>query len=78
MQNLPPWMQLHKREYEKAGLKYLPAHENPMQEAYRGNAWYEHLTPRSQECILYWDEVAPISQAGTEYLFALHPVGCAN
>ena len=72
-----PWIQTHQLEYEKAELKYLPAHENPMKEAYSDNPWYQHLTPRYQECILYWDEVAPTSQEGAESFLDLYPVARA-
>ena len=69
-----PWITLHEREYAKASLMYSPAHKNPMGEAYRGNPWYEHLTPRYQECILYWDEVSPVQDADPETFLDLHPV----
>ena len=75
---LAPWIATHEREYEKAGLTYSPAHQNPLAEAYRGNPWYEHLTPRYQECILFWDEVAPVADADPESFLDLHPVACAQ
>ena len=68
------WIAHHKREYEKALLVYFPAHENPMRKAYRGNPWYEHLTPRYQECILFWDEKLPVADARSETFLDLHPV----
>ena len=71
---LAPWTFVHQREYEKAGLCYAPSHENAMAVAYKGNPWYEHLTPRYQECILYWDEVAPVADADPESFLDLHPV----
>ena len=69
-----PWIKSHKQEYTKVKLTYSPAHKNPMRDAYAGNPWYEALTPRYQERILYWDERAPVADADPESFLDLHPV----
>ena len=69
-----PWIKSHEQEYKKVKLKYSPAHENPMRDAYVGNPWYESLTPQYHECILYWDERDPVADADPESFLDLHPV----